>query len=50
MPAEAVEELAEAVQDANGGPIQIVSNGKSPGGGEHSYPVLMSSIPCSGVW
>ncbi|KAK9839972.1 hypothetical protein WJX74_001316 [Apatococcus lobatus] len=33
MPAEAVEELAEAVQDANGGPIQIVSHSKSPGGG-----------------
>ena len=34
MPAEAVEELAEAVQDANGGPIHIVTNAKSPSGGE----------------
>ncbi len=27
MPEEAVEELAGAIQDANGGPIKIVSNG-----------------------
>lgn len=45
MPAEAVEELAEAVQDAHGGPIQIVSNGKSPGGGEHSFPISCCD-PC----
>ena len=29
MPEEAVEELAGAIQDANGGPIQIVSNGSA---------------------
>ena len=49
MPAEAVEELADAIADANGGPIQLVANDsntdgrRTSGGGTHRcFPAQFS--------
>ena len=41
MPAEAVQELAGAIQDANGGPIQLMSNNQHDNGRAGSQGVAL---------